>query len=85
MESAKYTIKAARAIQKLYSEKTLKALTVAFKKNVKYHFQNDEHGKTKYFTECLLQHFQPTTASEERSFSMLRKLLAENRNFMDEM
>ena len=28
----------------------------------------------------LFQHFQPTTATVEESFSMLRKLLAKNRN-----
>jgi len=29
----------------------------------------------------LLQHCQPTSASVERSFSMLRKILAKNRSF----
>ena len=33
---------------------------------------------------CLLQHFQPTIASVERSFSVLRKLFAEDRNFKAE-
>jgi len=32
----------------------------------------------------LLRNSQPTTASVERSFSMLKKLLAEDRNFKAE-
>ena len=32
----------------------------------------------------LLQHPQPTTASAERSFSMLQKLLAKHKNFRGE-
>ena len=31
---------------------------------------------------CLLQRCQPTTATVERSFSMLNKLLAKDRNFL---
>ena len=32
----------------------------------------------------MLQNFQPTSASVERSFSMLKKLLAKDRNFKAE-
>ena len=32
----------------------------------------------------MLQNFQPTSASVENSFSMLKKLLAKNRNFKAE-
>ena len=31
---------------------------------------------------CLLKRRQPTTAAVERSFSMLNKLLAKNKNFL---
>ena len=31
---------------------------------------------------CLLQRCQPTMAAEERSFSMLNKLLAKDKNFL---
>ena len=31
---------------------------------------------------CLLQRYQPTTAAAERSFSMLNKLLAIDKNFL---
>ena len=31
---------------------------------------------------CLLQRYQPTTAAVERSFFMLNKLLAKDKNFL---
>ena len=31
---------------------------------------------------CLLQRCQPTTAAEERSFSLLNKLLSKDKNFL---
>ena len=83
MESAKYTIK--EAVQELdFGEDTCN-----INQYIKNRMQNNDISEiinmerqdilpAVYY---MLQNFQPTSASVERSLSMLKKLLAEDRNF----
>ena len=86
MENAKYTIKeAVQAIQKLdigedtyninqYSKKRLQNNDISEIINM----ERQDISPTVYH---MLQNSQITSASVARSFSMLKKLLAKNRNF----
>ena len=86
MESAKYTIKeVVQAIQELdFGEDTCK-----INQHIKKRIQNDdifeivdmERQDISPTVYHMLQNSQPTSASVERSFSMLKKLLAKDRNF----
>ena len=86
MESAKYTIKeAVQAIQKLdFGEDTCN-----INQYIKKRMQNNdifeiidmERQNISPAVYHMLQNSQPTFASVERSFSILKKLLAKNRNF----
>ena len=89
MESAKYTIKeAVQAIQELdFGEDTCN-----INQYIKKRKQNNDISKI-INTERqdispawyhMLQHSQPTSASVKRSFTMLKKLLAKDRNFKAE-
>ena len=85
MESAKYTIKeAVQAIQELdFGEDTCN-----INQYIKKRMQNNDISEIKNMegqnvspaVYHMLQNSQPTSASVERSFSMLKKLLAKNRN-----
>ena len=86
MESAKYTIKeVVQAIQELdFGEDTCK-INQYIKKRIqnddifeKVDMERQDISPTVYH---MLQNSQPTSASVERSFSMLKKLLAKDRNF----
>ena len=86
MESAKYTIKeAVQEIQELdfgedtcninqYIKKRMQNINISEKINM----ERQDISPDVYH---ILQNSQPTSASEERSFSMLKKLLPKNRNF----
>ena len=86
MESAKYTIKeAVQAIQELdFGEDTCN-----INRYIKRKMQNNDISKiinmerqdTSPFVYPMLQNCQPTSAFVEKSFSMLKLLLAKNRNF----
>ena len=86
MESAKYTIKeAVQAIQELdYGEDTCN-----INQYIKKTMQNNDNSKIINMERQdispavyhMLQNFQPTSASVEKSFSMLKKLLDKDRNF----
>ena len=86
MESAKYTIKkAVQAIQKLvFGEDTCN-----INQYIKKRMQNNDISEITIMERqdippavyLMLQNSQPTSASVERSFSMLKRLLAKNRNF----
>ena len=86
MESAKYTIKeAVQAIQELdFGENTCN-----INQHIKKRMQNNgiseiinmEKQDISPAVYHMLQNFQPTSASVERSFAMLKKLLAEDSNF----
>ena len=85
-ESGKYTIKeAVQAIQELdFGEDTCN-----INQNIKKRMQNNniseiinmERQAISPAVYQMLQNSQPTSASVERSFSMLKKLLAKDRNF----
>ena len=85
MESAKYTIKeAVQAIQELDFDEDICIINQYIKKK---RMQNNDISEiinmegispAAYFK---LQNSQPTSASVERSFSMLKELLAKDRNF----
>ena len=86
MESAKYTIKeAVQTIQELDFGEDTCAINRCIHKSMK----NNDISKVMSMERpdiipavySLLLHTQPTSASAERSFSMLSKLLAKNRNF----
>ena len=86
IESAGYTIKeAVPAIQEL----DLGEDTFAFNRYIQKRMQNNDISKMINMVRpdispavySLLQYSQHTTASVERSFSLLRKLLAKDRNF----
>ena len=86
MESAKYTIKeAVQAIQELdFGEDTCN-----INQYIKKRMQNSDiseiiNMETQDILPAvyhMLQNFQPTSISVERSFSMLQKLLTKDRNF----
>ena len=86
MESAKYTTKqSVQTIQELDFGEDICSINSRIQKTI---HNNDISKimdmKRRYLSPAvysLLQHSQPTTASVERSFSMLRKLLAEDRHF----
>ena len=89
MESAKYTIKeAVQAIQELdfgegtcninqYIKKRMQNIDISEIINL----ERQDISPAVYH---ILQTSQPTSASVERSFSMLKKLLAKDRNFKAE-
>ena len=86
MESAKFTIKeAVQAIQALDFGEDTCSISSYIKKRI----QSNDISKIMSMARSdispavysLLQHSQPTSASVERSFSMLKKLLAKDRNF----
>ena len=88
MESAKYTIKkAVQAIRELdFGEDTCN-INLYIRKRMQ---NNDifeiiiiimERQDISSAVYLMLQNSQPTSASVERSFSMLKKLLAKDRNF----
>ena len=89
MESAKYTIKeAVQAIQELdFGEDTCN-----INRYIKKRMQNNDifeiiNVKTQDISPAvyhMLQNSQPTSACVERSFSTLKKRLAEERNFKAE-
>lgn len=86
LESAKYSIKeAVQAIQELNFEEDSCGIkpyiTKRMQKNDISKIMRMERPDISPAEYCLLQHCQPTSASVERSFSMLRKLLAKDRNF----
>ena len=85
MESAKYTIKeTVQAIQKLDFGKDTCNINQYIKKmqnNDISEIINTERQDISPAVHHMLQNFQPTSASVERSFSMLKKLLAKDRNF----
>ena len=75
MESAKYTIKEpVQAIEELDFGEDPCNINHYIKKRM----QNNDILPAVYH---MLQNSQPTSASVERSFSMLKKLLAKDRNF----
>ena len=84
MESAKYTIKeAVQAIQELdFGEDTCTT-----KQCIKKRMQNNDISEIIERQDIspalyhMLQNSQPTSVSVERSFSMLKKLLAKDKNF----
>ena len=86
MESAKYTIKeAVQAIQELdFGEDTCN-INQCIKKRMQNNdisqAINMERKDISPAVHHMLQNSQPTSASVERSFFMLKKLLAKNRNF----
>ena len=89
MESANYTIiEAVQAIQDL----DFGADTCNINQYIKKRMQNNDISETinmerQDITSAvyhMLQNSQPTSASIERSFSILEKVLAKNRNFMVE-
>ena len=86
MKSAKYTIKEAmQAIQKLdFGEDTCKInqyLKKRMQNNDISEIINMERQDISPAVYHMLQNSQPTSASVERSFSMLKKLLAKDKNF----
>ena len=86
VESAKYTIEeAVQEIQELdFGEDTCN-----INQNIKKRMQNNNISEKINMEKQdispdvyhMLQNSQPTSSSEERSFSMLKKLLPKNRNF----
>ena len=88
MESAKYTIKeAVQAILKLdFGEDTcnIKYIKKRMQNNDISEIINMERQDISPAVYHMLQNSQPTSASVERSFSMLKKLLAKDRNFKAE-
>ena len=90
MESAKYTIKeAVQAIQKLdFGEHTCD-INQFIKKRMQNNdiseiINNMERQDISPAVYHMLQNSQPTSASAERSFSMVKKLLAKVRSFKAE-
>ena len=86
MESAKYTIKEAmQAIQKLdFGEDTCninQSIKKRMQNNDIFEIINMERLGISLAVYHMLQNSQPTSASVERSFFMLKKLLAKDRNF----
>ena len=86
MKSAKYTIKkAVQAIQELdFGEDTCNINQYIKKRkqnNDSSEIINMERQEISPAVYHMLQNSQPTSASVERSFSMSKKLLAQNRNF----
>ena len=86
MESAKYTIKeVVQAIQEL----DIGEDTCNINQYIKKRMQNNdiseiidmEKQDVSLAVYHMLQNSQPTSASVERSFTMLKKLLAKDRNF----
>ena len=86
MESAKYYIKEAmRAIQELYFGEDTCNINQYIKKRIQNNdifemiiMERQDISPAVYY---MLRNSQPTFASVERSFSMLKKLLAKDRNF----
>ena len=86
IESGKYTIKEAmQAIQELdFGEDTCNINQYIKKRkqnNDISEITNMERQDISPAVYHMLQNFQPTSASVERSFSMLKKLMAKDRNF----
>ena len=86
MESAKYTIKeAVQAIQELDFGEDTYNINQYIKKRMQNNdiseIVNMERQDISSAVYHMLQNSQPTSASAERSFSMLKKLLAKERNF----
>ena len=86
MESVKYTIKeAVQAIQELdFGEDTCNInqyIKIRMQSNDIFEIINMERQDISPAAYHMLQNSQPTSASVERSFSVLKKLLAKNRNF----
>ena len=85
MESTKHTIKAVQAIQELdFCEDTCNINQYIKKKmqnNDISEIINMERQDISPAVYHMLQNSRPTFASVERSFSMLKKLLAKDRNF----
>ena len=86
MESAKYTIKeAVQAIKELdFGEDTCN-INQYIKKRIQnngiseiINMEKQDNSPVVYY---MLKNSQPTTASVEKVFSMLKKLLAKDRNF----
>ena len=82
-----YPIKEAmQTIQELDIKKTLETLTVTSEKihdNDISKIINMERPDISLAVYSLLQHSQPTTSLIKRSFSILQKLLAKEKNFKD--
>ena len=86
MESAKYTIKeAVQAIQELGFGKYSCNINQYIKKRIQNNdiseIINMERPDISPAVYHMLQNSQPTSTSLERNFSMLKKLLAKDRNF----
>ena len=86
MESAKYTItEAVQAIQELDFVEDTCNINQYIKKRMQNNdiseIINMERQDISPAVYHMLENFQPTSASVERSFSMLQKLLAKDRNF----
>ena len=86
MESAKYTNKeAVQAFQELDFEEDTCNINQYIKKRMQnndiFEIINMERQDISPAVYHMLQNSQPTSASVERSFSMLKKLLAKDRNF----
>ena len=86
MESAKYTIKeAVQAIQELDFGEVTCNINQYIKKGMQnsdiFEIINMERQDISPAVSHVLQNSQPTSASVERSFSMLKKLLSKDRNF----
>ena len=86
MESTKYTIKdAVQAIQELdFGEDTCNVnqdIKKRIQNNVIFKIINMKRQDISSPVYHTLQNSQPTSASVERSYSMLKKLLAKDRNF----
>ena len=90
MESAKYTIKeAGQAIQELDCGEDTCNINQYIKKRMQNNdiseITNMERQDISPAVYHMLQNSQPTSASVERSFSMLKKLLAKDKNFRSRM
>ena len=85
MESAKYTIEeAVQAIQELdFGEYTCNInlyINKRLQNNDISQIINEERQDISPAVYHMLQNFQPTSATVEKSFSMLKKLMAKDRN-----
>ena len=86
MESAKYTVKeAVQAIQELDFGEDICNINQCIKKRMQNNEiserTNTEREDISPAVYDMLQNFQPTFASVEKSFSMLKNLLAKDRTF----
>ena len=89
MESAKYAIEeAVQAIQELDFHENTCNINQYIKKRMQNNdiseIINMERQDISPAVYHMLQNSQPTSASVERSFSMLKKLLAKDKNFKTE-